>query len=279
MHQAEPRPMHAGQPQVCRQLQLTRAAHLAGRERQRHCGHCAPPGECCWLAPAAGQRAAEPQASLVSQLSFLLLSAALGASLWAVEPHCSTPASHASLLHTLSMPCNALLTISASFQMGYAHVGNAIYLTGEGRVEVVMNSTQRLGEGLGVSDLTPVVRASVAAAVAAKVREWLGLSYEGRQARQCDIPWMHARMLCFANAPFHASPNRSKRLTECEPSTKFMRRCRSCCLMWPPQRSKRLALRWRWRALQMRKRQPQQLRRQRQGARAQQRHWEQPPRL
>lgn len=59
--------------------------------------------------------------------------------------------------------------LSPSRQMGYAHVGNAIYLSSEGRVEVVMNSTQRLGEGLGVSDLTPAVRASVGAAMAAKV--------------------------------------------------------------------------------------------------------------
>lgn len=63
--------------------------------------------------------------------------------------------------------------------MGYAHVGNAVYLTGEGRVEVVMNSTQRLGEGLDVSDLTPAMRASLGAAVAAKVRSGVGQGLSG----------------------------------------------------------------------------------------------------
>lgn len=48
---------------------------------------------------------------------------------------------------------------------GYAHVGHAVYLRGGSEVEVQHNTTQALGEGLSLPDLTPAVGAVVAAKV------------------------------------------------------------------------------------------------------------------
>ena len=49
--------------------------------------------------------------------------------------------------------------------MGYAHVGHAIQLKGSGEAEVVMDTTERLGEGVGLPDVAPVVTAMLAAKV------------------------------------------------------------------------------------------------------------------
>ncbi|KAL4452452.1 hypothetical protein ABPG75_008114 [Micractinium tetrahymenae] len=57
--------------------------------------------------------------------------------------------------------------------MGYAHVGHAIQLEPDGGVELIMHSTQQLGEGLSLPDVAPAVSAAVTSSVAAKVPDIL----------------------------------------------------------------------------------------------------------
>lgn len=56
--------------------------------------------------------------------------------------------------------------------MGYAHVGHAVHLR-DGQVEVEMNSTEKLGEGIFLPDVAPAVGGVLQATVAAKVPELL----------------------------------------------------------------------------------------------------------
>lgn len=49
--------------------------------------------------------------------------------------------------------------------MGYAHVGHAIQLKGSGEAEVVLDTTQSLGEGVGLPDVAPAVTAMMATKV------------------------------------------------------------------------------------------------------------------
>ncbi|PSC72147.1 Phospholipase A(1) chloroplastic [Micractinium conductrix] len=49
--------------------------------------------------------------------------------------------------------------------MGYAHVGHAVMLKSGGDVEIETHTTKRMGEGVGVGDITPAVSAIVAAKV------------------------------------------------------------------------------------------------------------------
>ncbi|KAL4450128.1 hypothetical protein ABPG77_010797 [Micractinium sp. CCAP 211/92] len=57
--------------------------------------------------------------------------------------------------------------------MGYAHVGHAIQLEPDGSVQVIMHSTQQLGEGVSLPDVAPAVSAAVASTVVSKVPELL----------------------------------------------------------------------------------------------------------
>ena len=129
-------------------------------------------------------------------------------------------------------------------QMGYAHVGHAVMLWPGGEVEVQMDSSHALGEGLRLPDITPAASAALAAKVRAQHRRMLGAGHRGGPARH-----IAALLDC----------------STCTPCTVWCR-CLSCCPR-PPQRHSAgccplWGSRWQWRGRLMRSRQRQRPRQQ-----------------
>lgn len=58
-------------------------------------------------------------------------------------------------------------------------VGHAIHLEPDGSVELIMHSTQRLGEGVSLPDVAPAVSAVVASTVASKAGVAAGRGWQG----------------------------------------------------------------------------------------------------
>ena len=110
--------------------------------------------------------------------------------------------------------------------MGYAHVGHAIQLMGSGEAEVVMHTTEKLGEGVGLPDVAPAVTAMVAAKVSAA------------QFRLLPCPLSQPALSGDAVAIKLCRAGRSTQLPPFLPAP-LLCRSRSCCRMWRPKRSRK----------------------------------------
>jgi hypothetical protein len=129
--------------------------------------------------------------------------------------------------HRLALQVNANDTVcTVPRLMGYAHVGHAIQLMGSGEAEVVMHTTEKLGEGVGLPDVAPAVTAMVAAKVSASQFRLLPCPLSQPALRGDGV----AIKLCRAGPspqlpPFLPAP--------------LLRRSRGCCRMWRPKRSRK----------------------------------------